>query len=206
MKTCMKNVLSRIRPGAPEKNGARGKRTAAKRTAAVAMAALLIVAMCFGLSGCTSSDPENTINVFNWGEYIDPDLLDQFEEETGIRVNYTTVSTCEEMYAKIRSGGVSYDIVVPSDYMVSRMAEEGMLEEIDWDNVPNAQYIDEDFRNPEYDPEGKYLCRTSGERWPSSTIKTWWTRGSGRWDILWNKKYDGQILMFDNSRMPSAWH
>ncbi len=201
MKTCMKNVLSRIRPGAPEKNGARGKRAAAKRTAAAAMAALLIVAMCFGLSGCTSSDPENTINVFNWGEYIDPDLLDQFEEETGIRVNYTTVSTCEEMYAKIRSGGVSYDIVVPSDYMVSRMTEEGMLEEIDWDNVPNAQYIDEDFRNPEYDPEGRYSVPY---QW--GTVAIIYNKDMvdeedlGGWDILWNKKYDGQILMFDNSR------
>ena len=201
MKTCMKNVLSRIRPGAPEKNGARGKRAAAKRTAAAAMAALLIVAMCFGLSGCTSSDPENTINVFNWGEYIDPDLLDQFEEETGIRVNYTTVSTCEEMYAKIRSGGVSYDIVVPSDYMVSRMAEEGMLEEIDWDNVPNAQYIDEDFRNPEYAPEGRYSVPY---QW--GTVAIIYNKDMvdeedlGGWDILWNKKYDGQILMFDNSR------
>ena len=88
------------------------------------MAALLIVAMCFGLSGCTSSDPENTINVFNWGEYIDPDLLDQFEEETGIRVNYTTVSTCEEMYAKIRSGGVYTRSRVVGLHGL-RMAEEG---------------------------------------------------------------------------------
>ena len=110
---------------------------------------VLVITGCIGLTGCGSSDPSQTINVFNWGEYIDEDLLRDFEDETGIKVNYTTVATCEEMYAKMKAGGVSYDVVVPSDYMVARMAEEDMIQEIDWDNVPNAQYIDEDFRNPE---------------------------------------------------------
>ena len=119
---------------------------------------VLVITGCIGLTGCGSSDPSQTINVFNWGEYIDEDLLRDFEDETGIKVNYTTVATCEEMYAKMKAGGVSYDVVVPSDYMVARMAEEDMIQEIDWDNVPNAQYIDEDFRNPEYDPEGKFYA------------------------------------------------
>lgn len=166
-----------------------------------AVVLLLFAALCLCFTGCGSSNAKDTINVFNWGEYIDTDLLDQFEEETGIHVNYNTVSTCEEMYAKIKCGGVSYDIVVPSDYMVSRMAEEDMLEEIDWNHVPNAQYIDEDFRNPEYDPDGKYSVPY---QW--GTVAIIYNKDMvdeedlGGWDILWNEKYKGEILMFDNSR------
>lgn len=166
-----------------------------------AVVLLLFAALCLCFTGCGSSNAKVPINVFNWGEYTDTDLLDQFEEETGIHVNYNTVSTCEEMYAKIKCGGVSYDIVVPSDYMVSRMAEEDMLEEIDWNHVPNAQYIDEDFRNPEYDPDGKYSVPY---QW--GTVAIIYNKDMvdeedlGGWDILWNEKYKGEILMFDNSR------
>ena len=174
----------------------------ASKLLCTAAALIMLVVGCIGLTACGgNSDPSKTINVFNWGEYIDTDLLDQFEEETGITVNYTTVSTCEEMYAKIKAGGVSYDIVVPSDYMVARMAEEGMLEEIDWNNVPNAQYIDESFRNPVYDPEGKY---SAPYQWQTVSIiynKDMVDEADlGGWEILWNEKYEGNILMFDNSR------
>ncbi len=167
----------------------------------VMLAVLLIAGGCICLAGCGAGDPSETINVFNWGEYIDPDLIDEFEEETGITVNYTTVATCEEMYAKMKAGGVSYDIVVPSDYMVARMAEEGMLEEIDWDNVPNAKYIDQKFLNPEYDPEGKYSVPY---QW--GTVAIIYNKDMvdeedlTGWEVLWNEKYAGNILMFDNSR------
>lgn len=163
--------------------------------------AVLVITGCIGMTGCGSSDPSETINVFNWGEYIDEDLLRQFEDETGIKVNYTTVSTCEEMYAKMKAGGVSYDIVVPSDYMVARMAEEGMLQEINWDNVPNSKYIDKEFLNPAYDPEGKY---SAPYQW--GTVAIIYNKDMvdeedlGGWDILWNEKYKDNILMFDNSR------
>ncbi|MDD6255788.1 MAG: spermidine/putrescine ABC transporter substrate-binding protein [Eubacteriales bacterium] len=163
---------------------------------------LLIAAMLICASSCGTKS-NDVINVFNWGEYIDSSLIPEFEKETGIHVNYSTAPTCEEMYAKIRNGGVNYDIVVPSDYMVSRMIEEGMLEKIDFDNVPNFKYVDESFRNPEYDPENEY-----------SVPYQWGTVGVvynkdivdenesdiGSWDLLWNQKYSKQILMFDNSR------
>ncbi len=146
------------------------------------------------------------INVYNWGEYISNgddgcmDINAEFEKLTGITVNYTQFDTNESMYAKIKSGSASYDVIFPSDYMVSRMIQEGMLQELDFDLIPNSQYIDERFVNPEYDPENKY-----------SVPYTWGTVGliynydklgfdPESWDILWDEEYAGEILMFSNSR------
>ena len=173
-----------------------------KRLICIIACILLSAAMLIAASGC-SADSSESINVFNWGEYIDTSLLSKFEEETGIKVNYTTASTCEEMYAKIRNGGVNYDIVVPSDYMVSRMIEEEMLRKIDFSNIPNFKYVDEGFLNPEYDPENEYSVPY---QW--GTVGVVYNKNMvgedesdiGSWDLLWNKKYKKQILMFDNSR------
>ena len=146
------------------------------------------------------------INVYNWGEYISNgddgcmDINAEFEKLTGITVNYTQFDTNESMYAKIKSGSASYDVIFPSDYMVSRMIQEGMLQELDFDLIPNFQYIDERFVNPEDDPENKY-----------SVPYTWGTVGliynydklgfdPESWDILWDEEYAGEILMFSNSR------
>lgn len=163
---------------------------------------LMIVILSFFLSGCESEENRKSyINVFNWGEYIDPDLIDKFEKESGLTVNYNTVATCEEMYAKIKSGGVSYDIVIPSDYMVSRMIEEKMLLKIDKKNVSNEALVDEAFRNPPYDPTGEYSVPyqfgTVGIIYNADKVDE---KDIGSWDLLWNKKYKKQILMFDNSR------
>lgn len=164
-----------------------------------ALAAVLL--MTLTACGETEAERAKYINVLNWGEYIDTDLIDEFEEETGYKVNYNTTATCEEMYAKLKSGGVSYDIVVPSDYMASRMVEEGMCQKINFDNVPNAEYVDEDFRNPTYDPTGEYTVPyqygTVGIIYNKDMVDE---EDLGSWDILWNEKYSGNILMFDNSR------
>ena len=102
------------------------------------------------------------INVFNWGEYISDgsdDSLDvnkAFEELTGITVNYATFATNEELYSKLKGGGSRYDIIIPSDYMVARMIDEGMLEQLDFSNIPSFENIDPQYRNPEYDPENLY--------------------------------------------------
>ncbi len=148
-----------------------------------------------------------SINVHNWGEYIADgsdgylDVVKEFEELTGIKVNYTTFSTNEEVYARLRNGGANYDILVPSDYMVARMIREGMLEKLDFDNLPNFKYIDESFHNPNFDPTNEY-----------SVPYTWGTVGIiyntmmvdeqdlGSWDLLWNAKYMKNILMFANPR------
>lgn len=149
------------------------------------------------------------INVYNWGEYIcigeeegTLDILTEFEELTGIKVNYTTFATNEELYAKLKGGGVSYDVIIPSDYMISKMIKEGMVQKINMDNIPNYKYIMEDFRDLEYDPQNEY-----------SVPYTWGTVGiiydttvidlapeEIDWDILWNEDYADQILMFDNPR------
>lgn len=150
-----------------------------------------------------------SINVYNWGEYIcigedegTLNVLSEFEELTGISVNYTTFATNEELYAKLKGGGVSYDVIIPSDYMISKMIKEGMVQKIDFDNVPNFKYIMDDFVNQDYDPTNEY-----------SVPYTWGTVGiiydttmidipeeDIDWDILWNEDYADQILMFDNPR------
>lgn len=147
-----------------------------------------------------------SINVYNWGEYIasgDDGRMNvnaEFEKLTGIKVNYTLFDTNESMYAKIKSGSSNYDVIFPSDYMVSRMIQEDMLQELDFSLIPNFKYIGERFVNPEYDPENKF-----------SVPYTWGTVGliynyeklgfdPQSWDILWDEAYAGEILMFSNSR------
>lgn len=163
---------------------------------------LAVVGLIF--AGCKSDKVE--INVYNWGEYISDgtdgsvDVNKMFTEETGIEVNYTTFASNEEMYAKIKSNAAEYDVIIPSDYMIGRMIDEGMLEKLDFSNIPNAQKIDPRFLNKEYDPSNEY-----------SVPYTWGTVGIiyntkmvddvvDSWDILWNKKYEDNILMFNNSR------
>lgn len=148
------------------------------------------------------------LNVYNWGEYISDgsdgylDINAEFYELTGIKVNYSTFATNEELYAKLKGGGASYDVIIPSDYMVSRMIKEEMLLPLDMENIPNIKYIDEQFLDPLYDEGNKY-----------SVPYTWGTVGivydttmidmdpeDIDWDILWNEDYADQILMFDNPR------
>ena len=103
-----------------------------------------------------------TINVYNWGEYIangtdeSMDVNAEFTRRTGIQVNYTTFDSNESLYSKLAGGGADYDIIIPSDYMVSRLIHEDMLAELDFSNIPNYQYIDESFRYADYDPENRY--------------------------------------------------
>ena len=149
-----------------------------------------------------------TLNVYNWGQYIADgsdgslDIIAEFERRyPNIHVNYSTFDSNEIMYTKLSSGGITVDVIFPSDYMVARMIEENMLLPLNFDNIPNYQYIDQDFRNMSYDPENKY-----------SVPYTWGTVGiiynkkyaaeedlTG-WELLWNEKYADKILMFDNSR------
>ena len=148
-----------------------------------------------------------SINVYNWGEYISDgaeegtiNVNKEFEELTGIKVNYSTYASNEELYAKLKSGGASYDIIIPSDYMIGRMIKEDMLEPLNFENIPNFQHINEQFVNPAYDPDNAY-----------SVPYTWGTVGIiynttmvdgdvDSWDILWDARYMGDILMFANSR------
>ena len=147
-----------------------------------------------------------TLNVYNWGEYISNgsddslDVVSAFEDLTGIKVNYTTFDSNESMYAKLKSGAADYDVVIPSDYMVAKMIAEGMLKPLNYDNIPNFQKIDAEYRNPDYDPQNAYtvpymLC-TTGIIYNTTMVD----KTPTSWADLWDEQYAGNILMFNNSR------
>ena len=146
------------------------------------------------------------VNVYNWGEYISDgaegsmDVVSEFEKLTGAKVNYSNFESNENMYSKLSGGGVSYDVITPSDYMVSRLIDEDMLLELDYDNIPNFKYVRDDCKNLYFDPEQKYsICFNTG-----TTIliynKNLVDEEPTSWDVLWDEKYKDNILMFNNSR------
>ena len=161
-----------------------------------------------GFSGCSLTDGRTTINVYNWGQYISEgddgylDVIGEFERRNpDIKVNYVTFDSNETMYTKMAGGGITVDVIIPSDYMVGRLAQEGMLQELNFENIPNAQNIADRFLNPDYDPENKYTVPyawgTVGIIYNSKYVDEADVTG---WELLWNKDYAGKILMFDNSR------
>ncbi len=146
------------------------------------------------------------INVYNWGEYVSDgaegtlDVNKQFEKETGIKVNYTTYDTNENMYNKIKSGGANYDIIVPSDYMIERMVAEGLLEKLNFDNIPNYVNVMDEYKNLYFDPENEYSVPYNVGM-VGLIYNTKMVEGTpDSWNIMWDEKYAGQILMFNNSR------
>ena len=154
------------------------------------------------LTGCRkSADSSKVLNVYNVGDYIDESLIDEFEKQTGIQVQYSTYDTNEMMYQKVKSGSTKYDIVVPSDYMVAKMRKEGLLEKLDFKNIPNMKNIDKKFLGSEYDPKNEYsvpyMWGTLGLAYNSKYVDE---KDLGSWDLLWNSKYKGKILIFDSVR------
>ena len=147
-----------------------------------------------------------TLNVFNWGEYIADgvdeslNVIEVFEELTGIDVNYDNFDSNETMYSKLKSGAVSYDIVIPSDYMVQRMKDEGMLAKIDLEKIPNFKYIDKKYTGLYFDKNDEYSVAytvgMTGLIYNSKMVK----EPVNSWKIMWDKKYSGEILTFNNSR------
>ncbi len=158
-----------------------------------------ILIMVLSLAAC-GGEKKVTINVYNWGDYIDESVIGEFEEKHGINVNYEMYDTNEAMYQKIKPGAVSYDIAIPSDYMISKMIKEDMLHKIDLNNVPNYKYIDDNFKNLEYDPANEYsvpyMWGTVGILYNKTMIK----EPVDSWNILWDEKYKKQILMQDSQR------
>ena len=181
-----------------------------KITSAILCAALLIVL----LAGCGGSGGKAlTLNVYNWGEYISDgsegtfDTISEFakwyEATYGqkVTVNYDTFASNEDMYAKISTGAVSYDVIIPSDYMIARLAAEDMLLPLDFENIPNYENIDEGFRGLYYDPENTYSVPYTygvvGIIYNAAVVDE---ADAGSWDLMWNSKYSGSILQFNNSR------
>lgn len=174
-----------------------------KKTITTALLALLL-AVCFV---STVAAAENAITVYNWGQYISDgsdgyiDVIAEFEAETGIKVNYLTFDSNESLYTKLKTGGSTYDVIIPSDYMIGRLIQEDMLEELDFSNIPNYANIDSSFKNTAYDPENKYsVPYTWGMVGVIYNTKYVDEADIGSWNLLWNSKYAGKILMFDNCR------
>ena len=166
----------------------------------------VLVAGVFG--GCGATDDRVVINVYNWGQYISEgddgciDVIAEFERlNPDIKVNYVTFDSNETMYTKMAGGGITVDVIIPSDYMVGRLIEEDMLMELNFDNIPNFQNIDDRWKNPGYDPENKYSVPyawgTVGIIYNTKFVDEADVTG---WELLWNEDYAGKILMFDNSR------
>ena len=145
---------------------------------------------------------DDKLVVYNWGEYIDPEVLTIFEEETGINVVYEEFETNEILYPKVSSGAIAYDVVCPSDYMIQRMIENDLLTEINFDNIPNIKNIGKQYmeQSRQFDPENKYSVPYC---WGTVGIlynKTMVDEPVDSWSILWNPKYKDNILMQDSVR------
>lgn len=152
--------------------------------------------LLFGCSG-TSEGKNGTIYVYNWGEYIDPEVIDMFEEETGIKVSYEEFETNEQMYPIVESGARTYDVVCPSDYMIQKMIQNDLLAELDYDNIPNIKNIGQAYLDSAqgFDPGNKYSVPYC---WGTVGIlynKKMVTEPVDSWGILFNEKYKDQIIM-----------
>ena len=153
--------------------------------------------------GTTHSDE---LYVYNWGEYIDESVVEQFEEETGIKVTYDMFETNEEMYPIIEAGAVQYDVVCPSDYMIQKMVENDLLLELNLENIPNLEYIDETYleKSQSFDPQNKYSVPytwgTVGILYNTKRLEELGIEPPTKWSDLWDPRYEGEILMQDSVR------
>lgn len=183
-----------------------------KKIVSVLFAVIVIVLSCSASFGVAAKQIDvsklkgTEINVYNWGEYISDgaeDTLDvnkEFEKETGIKVNYTTYDSNENMYNKIKGGGANYDIIIPSDYMIERMIDENLLEKINFDNIPNYKNIIPKYKNLYFDPKNEYSVPYNVGM-VGLIYNTKMVEGTpDSWSIMWDEKYKGQVLMFNNSR------
>ena len=128
------------------------------------------------------------------------DVVAEFENLSGIPVNYTMFDSNEDLYSKLKSGGVSYDVIIPSDYMIERMIKEGMLQKLDFNNIPNYSYIADDYKNLYFDENNEYSVPYTGGMVGLIYNTTMVSETPDSWSIMWDEKYSGQILTFNNSR------
>lgn len=174
--------------------------------------ALLLMALCVSPAFAANAKKDYShlkgteINVYNWGEYISDgsddtvDVNALFEKETGIKVNYTTFDSNENMYNKLKSGGANYDIVIPSDYMIARLIEEGLVQKIDFGNIPNYSNIMDKYKGLYFDPNDEYSVPYNVGM-VGVIYNTKMVEGEpDSWALMWDEKYSGQILNFNNPR------
>ncbi|MGL4330456.1 MAG: ABC transporter substrate-binding protein, partial [Clostridium sp.] len=172
-----------------------------KKLTALMLATIVSTSLFTGCGNDSGIGDNGTINVFNVGDYINPELINKFQLETKIKVVYDTYDSNESMYQKVLTNPGQYDLVVPSDYMVEKMIKNNMLEEIDYSNIPNIVNIDPEYRSLSFDAENKYtvpyMWGTVGIIYDADIVKEPVTS----WDILWDDKYNNKdVLMFDSIR------
>lgn len=177
-----------------------------KKLLCAALCGAIIASTTVAFAGCGSSTPKEEINVFNWGEYISTgedgslDTIGEFEKRYNIKVNYTNYESNEEMYNLLKESNSSYDVIIPSDYMIGKLIEENMLEKIDFDNVPNSKNIMKRYQTTDFDPKGEYSVPYSWGVVALCYNKTMVKEKPTSFKSLWDKTYSGNILMFNNSR------
>lgn len=171
-------------------------------TIAITVVCFLLFFAARSLESVGTKGSQDTLTIYNWGEYIDPELIDAFEEETGIHVIYETFDSNEAMYTKVQQGGSSYDIAVPSEYMIEKMLEEDMLIELDHSLLPNLQNIDPYFLDLPFDPGNKYsipyFWGTVGIVYNPNDVPEDLTFDS--WEDLWDERLRGKVFLVDSSR------
>lgn len=176
-----------------------------KKISSIILSAVIVGSASTCMAGCGKSYV-GEVNVYNWGEYIangedgNLDVIEEFEKQYNIKVNYTTYETNEELYNMLKNSNVSYDVIIPSEYMISKLINENMLLELDYSNIPNKENLMDRFKNLACDPEGKYTVCYS---WGTTAMvydKTKVQTKPTSWEALWDESLSGDILMFNNSR------
>ena len=202
-------ILINESPSPKERTGKAAEIKNSKKTALflvrrILPAAMAIVVIAGGIFYSSKEDlgSTNQVIVYNWGEYLDPEVITIFEEETGINVVYEEFETNEIMYPKVQSGAIAYDVVCPSDYMIQRMIENDLLAELNFDNIPNAKNIGAEYfkQSRQFDAENKYSIPYC---WGTVGIlynKTMVDEPIDSWSVLWDEKYKDNILMQDSVR------
>ena len=183
-------------PATPHPNRSKLHKTLRRVGAGLAACVLVVTLIVTG----RSARSDRVVNVCSWGEYIDESLITQFEEETGIRVNYQTAESNEALYSLIKMGGADFDVIVPSDYMIARLIDEDMLAELDYSHIPNFDLIADTYKNLSYDPENRY---TVPYTWGTLGIiynTTMVSQPITSWSAMFAPQYAGQVLMINNSR------
>ena len=173
-----------------------------KKTKNLILVLVLVLGTTLILTSCKKEESKkNALNVYNWGDYIDPQVLKIFEKEYKVKVNYNTFATNEDMYVAIKKGGTSYDVAFPSDYMIERMIKEDLLAPLDKEKISNFDNLEDRFLDLDFDEDNiyslPYMWGTVGIMYNTKYVDE---KEVESWSVLWDKKYEKEILMLDSQR------
>ena len=165
---------------------------------------VLVILVLWGIShqieASMNTKNSDKLVIYNWGDYIDPDLLKEFTKETGIQVQYDTFDSNEAMYTKIKQGGTTYDIAIPSEYMIAKMMDEHLVEKLDQSKIKGMENIDPKLLNQSFDPGNQYsvpyFWGTLGIIYNTKMVK----EAPKHWSDLWREEYRNDIMMYDGAR------